>query len=112
MTPSDLIDLLKTHPKACAALGITVRQMGPEHRGVIHAENTLDDFDPPRHGSAGCFRRWLLGACVEWCDEHHRDVHQDKDCPDMYIRTTGQFSYETHPTRLHALLAAMEAAIQ
>lgn len=117
MNAIDLIELLKAHPKACEALGLTLDignrwTSASDGQGVWFSDIDVTGHDRSSHHQTPRFRRWLLGAAQEWADEHRYAVHQDRDCPDVYIRTTGQFSYETHPTRLHALLAAMEATEQ
>lgn len=128
MTAQQLIDLLRQHPKACAALGIEIHpacpQMKPEHTGIpwCYAENArcerddiyLFDFDYSTCGEAvgdftGRFRRWLLGAAQEWADEHNIEVGWASAMNEWQWCRDG-VAYWGHPTRLHALLAAIDEA--
>jgi hypothetical protein len=54
------------------------------------------------------FRRWLTGAAVEKHIE--LGIELPMLCRDslMWLQITGQLTYNIHPTRLHAALAALE----
>ena len=120
MTAAELIDLLKRHPKACGALGITLDignrwTSASDGNGVWFSDMDTTcwegkpDYQTPR------FRRWLIGAAQEWADGHNIDVarvlmpgpvvgYAALDGTDVSLLTVG-----SGPTRLHALLAAIEA---
>ncbi len=114
MTAAELIDLLKSHPKACGALGITLDignrwTSASDGNGVWFSDidttcwEGKPDYQTPR------FRRWLIGAAQEYADEKGIEIVQDRECPPKFLRVTGQLTYTVHDTRLHALLAGIEA---
>jgi len=104
MTSSELVYLLREHPKSCRVLGVNV--IDNSDAGAVCEDGiAIGGFVP--HFDA--FRRWLLGACVE---EHvrrgwvmpmlvighgwHQGVVSDGD------------GEAFHPTILHAMLARIE----
>lgn len=96
MNASELIELLRKHPKARAILGITEAHMA-------------FPWTPDTRDSA---LRWItVGKCVEWCDEHGVDLVADRR--GWEAATGREEEYQklgAGPTRLHAMLAAMEAS--
>ena len=118
MTAAELIDLLKSHPKACGALGITLDignrwTSASDGNGVWFSDidttcwEGKPDYQTPR------FRRWLIGAAQEWADENGIHTEFRSGIRDEYVASWGRQEEYQHlgsgPTRLHALLAAIEA---
>ncbi len=104
MTAQELIELLKAHPKACVALGVETPEEPCDCR--VSYDGVFSTLSTPL--AIIRFRRWLIGAAVEWCDKHGIDTPQDRDCPGKFFRFKSGPSYDIYPSRLHALLAAIE----
>jgi hypothetical protein len=109
MTAAELIALLKSRPVACGRLSIETYTdtAGPSNHAVwLDAEH--DDA-----GNIKVFHEWLTGAAVNWCDERGIDTQISR--LGNWYATTGREEEEItladgHPSRLHALLAAIEAS--
>lgn len=106
LTAADLIALLREHPGACGMLGIETagRSAGSYGNDVFLFPDDDDD-------ALEVFRRWLVGAAVEKCDELGIEIAMDRF--GGYIAFSGyeeeRVEYgKKHPTRLHAALAALE----
>lgn len=113
MTAADLIALLRSHPKACGALGIIARTpWGDKH--WVDCQSRLMDLHTKDHGAPLlAFAEWLTGAATLKADEMGIDINETRH---GWIVTTGHESEQRTltkllPTRLHATLAAIEAAI-
>jgi len=105
--PSDaaaLIETLRAHPKACGMIDLRVADDGSRAFSTDIYDVWRDD---PPHCVSG-FRRWLVGACVEKCDELGIELPARCRESKQWLRVTGQFSYEVYPTFLAAMLAALE----
>lgn len=101
MNAPELIALLRSRPKACGRLGIDMR----EHAADVPEGPIL--FETDEDVVARGFLNWLTGAAVNWCDEHGIEVERTGD--GEYRAWVGSNFYD-HETRLHALLAAIEAS--
>lgn len=103
LTAAALIALLREHPGACGMLGIETagRSAGSYGNDVFLFPDDDDD-------ALEVFRRWLTGAAVEKHIE--LGIELPMLCRDslMWLQITGQLTYNIHPTRLHAALAALE----
>ena len=115
MTAAELIDLLKSHPKACGALGITLDignrwTSASDGNGVWFSDidttcwEGKPDYQTPR------FRRWLIGAAQEWADENGVEAHREATAEAGWYWFDSKLNCpnDVYPSRLHALLAAIE----
>lgn len=117
MTATEIIELLRRHPQACGVLQIHMehadinpttdaRVAAPGGRVVLYGDDDWSD--------TSVFREWLTGACVEWCDERGITTEMGRDGYWQYDQPTTGPMLSRHPgtgyaTRLHALLAGLEA---
>lgn len=104
MTASDLIALLKACPRACEMIGIIFKEGG---RVASHAQCSIDSFVDVKGYRTACFRRWLIGACVEKCDDLGIDVQAQ--CTRTFMWSRGMTTRTGFATRLEAALAALES---
>lgn len=123
MTPSDLIDLLKTHPKACAALGIIVDSNEPNHYSVRAEGNMVRmctrTWSCCSVGLDG-FRRWpspvqarglsmIVGPLVLWCWERRIEaIHADGTWQAYSMDDGNEALSDVHAEPWLALLQACE----
>lgn len=119
MTAAELIELLKAHPKACKAMGLKLDignrwTSASDGNGVWFSDMDTTcwegkpDYQTPR------FRRWLLGAAQECADGMGIGVSICEDLANgakLWYRTIHTYddTRPVYPTRLHALLAVIEA---
>lgn len=109
LTAAELIALLREHPGCCGALGLRIqRRLAylPHVDFVRCDENYIDCDEDASKASAAKFRRWLNGAAVEKCDELGVIVGPSvENGVTVWHNGTGN----GYATRLHALLAGLEA---
>jgi hypothetical protein len=117
MTAPELIAILKAHPKACGRLRLEcVRYDDGRGEFVLHDTGNsairhrkiLDTLGSPN--GTNDFRLWLIGACVEWCDSLRINAFTAKRGRWFDNRHNHYATGNGLPTRLHAMLAAIEAA--
>lgn len=106
MTAAEIIELLRTHPQACRMLGIVLSEfIYWGYKPDYLYENTPDRL-------AYEFRHRLTGACVEKCDELGIVVDQESTEFRMWYwfsERTLRSDPHAYDTRLHAMLAGLEA---
>lgn len=109
--PSDaaaLIATLREHPKVCAMFGIAIEPSiyGPPDEAVTVERGKFafggKSFDEPIR----TFRRWLTGACVEWCIAN--GIMLPEQCFAEWDIHDADGNTTRYPTFLAAALAALE----
>lgn len=105
MTAADIIALLREHPVCCGRLGIEVYPVGSQWRAS--SENgRMSLWGDSKDEFISKFRRWLTGACVEWCITN--GVMLPEQCFAEWDIHDADGNTTRYPTFLHALLAAIE----
>ena len=102
MNAPELIALLRSRPKACGRLGITFQFYSDDDQEWWWGNTMIGTDD-----ISEVYRHAITGAAVNWCDEHGIEVERTGD--GEYRAWVGSNFYD-HETRLHALLAAIEAS--
>lgn len=108
MTSPDLIALLRSRPRACGRLGITFQFYSDDDQEWWWGNTMIGTDD-----ISEVYRHAITGAAVNWCDERGIDTQISR--LGNWYATTGREEEEItladgHPSRLHALLAAIEAS--
>lgn len=118
MTAAELIDLLRAHPKTCERIGGIIISGTPGSGMpcfIYVAGNQIvyTEHSATRSVTIDCVTCWLLGACVEWCDEHGIEALHNvtqRGTTDYVIYRDLVADDKPYPSRLHACLAAIEAS--
>jgi hypothetical protein len=104
MQPSDIIDALTKYPRGAEACGglklVTCVDGVIVYHNIAGRDNT---FQPDQEDD--CFT--ILGIVVERADEMGVEVIYEGG----YVQMQHSIRDQKHPTRLHALLAGIEAAM-
>lgn len=114
MTPHELIGLLQQHPKACKVLGVTMQHFAGD---ALHEDEwcVYAGVHVGHDATAlewGAFRCWLVGAAADWFDTAcPAPTFPDKLDSVMWVSYSFGNIVASGPfqTRLHAMLATMEA---
>lgn len=113
MNASELIELLRKHPKAWKILNLCSQMVDDDHAIISPVGSRVRLWKRSDAYEVDDFRRWLVGACADYCDLQGWDT---------YIASNGHGAWTVDDTgedrkimaggmkdRLHSMLAAIEA---